>query len=441
VVPFVGVVVALQAASVMQRHLGRFDLTCIGLGAIIGSGIFVLPGRLAKELGPASIVAFLLCGILCVPLALGYAKASTLSESSGASYVYGRIAFGDRVGFATGWVSWINMVVSWAAVAMALGPMLAPWWAPFGSADGKTFAVIMIVALGLINVIGVRPSAWFVNVVTVLKLLPLLALLIVGMANAKPAALVPFAPKGFSGLGPALFAALFAYQGFESVPVPAGEARQASQAVPRAVVYSFLVALLFYASLQAVAVMHAPGLAASTAPLVDAARGAGGAGLAALVGAAATISILGFNVGIALIGPRYLSAMAEQGQLPGWLGRSHPRFGTPHLAVVATSLGAAAISLLLDFSKLVDLSNVTVLLQYLVTMGALIRLILSPPPGRAKLQMAGGAILPILGALVAVYLLQNATRAELLVVAILVVVGLVVAEISRRAATAPGPSA
>jgi amino acid transporter len=415
-----------------HRRLTTFDLTCIGVNAIIGSGIFVLPGKVSQGLGPASILAFLLCGLLCVPLALGYARAATISEASGATYIYGRLAFGERVGFATGWLSWVTAVVSWAAVAVAVTPFLARFVPALAYGEGRPFAVALVLVLGLINVVGVRPGALMTDGIAVVKLVPLALLLVMGLALAKPAQLVPFAPEGYKALGPAMFVALFAYQGFEVVAIPAGETREAARAAPRAVLLAFLISLTLYTALQAVAVMHVPALAGSKTPMVDAAMAMGGATFAAIIGATASISILGFNTGTALTSPRYLSAMAEEGQLPSFLGRPHARFGTPSAAIVVTTVATALLVATLPFGRLVDLSNVSVLLQYLVTMAALVRFNRWPLPGRAALPMPGGVLLPLAGSAVAIYLLSQAERTEHVVVGLVLLAGLVIGEAVRR---------
>lgn len=350
----------------VAKRLSRFDLLCLGVNAIVGSGIYLLPGYLAQLLGPASLLAFALCGVVSLLIALCFAELAGRFDRSGGPYLYARSAFGPTWGFFVGWTCWSAAVLSWAAVTrgmvLHLGHLVTPLRAPLVA---QLLAGSTIVLLGAINYRGVKPGALTTDVLTVAKLLPLFALLAAGLWRMQPGRLFPFAPKGFAPLPRAAFVGFFAYQGFEVVPVPAGESVNAKKDAPFAVIASLLVATSLYLLLQAAAIGTTPSLAGSKEPLALMAAQLFGTAGGHLVAAAATISMLGFSSGVALAGPRYLQPLADDAFLPSALTRLHPRFNTPHVAVVVTAGTTLLLVLALDFARLVNLSVLFVAIQYL----------------------------------------------------------------------------
>lgn len=376
-----------------MRALTQLDLWCLGVNAIVGSSIFLFPGKLAAMLGAASPAAFLVTGALLAPVALCFAEAGSRFDGHGGPYLYARAAFGPRVGFAVGWLCWSAEILTWAAVANGLGPYLG-WFDGRleGPVAGKLAAAAVILTMGAVNLRGVKPGARTSNAFTFAKLVPLLALVVAG-APLLPAAGFD-APQGWGPLGSACFLAYFAFQGFEVVPVPAGEARAASRHVPRAVLGSLGAATALYALVQAVAVAAEPGLAASSRPLADAAGRLMGPFGAALVAAGALVSMIGFNAGCALGGPRYLIALAEHGDMP--------RPATDFRRAVAVTTGLTLLAALcLDFERLVDIGNVVIGAQYLAACAAVLALREKSP---APFQAPGGSLIPVAGALATLWL-------------------------------------
>ena len=223
------------------RALGLFSILCIGINAIVGSGIYRLPGRIAHHLGGASWAAFALVGVLLVAVGLCFAEAAGMFSSSGGPYVYTREAFGRTPAFVVGWMAWITMVLSWGAVAHGVTGYLAalvPWAADPGVA--RMVVVAMIAVPGMLNYYGVKPGAYATNVFTLAKLVPLVLFVVLGLPHVDWASIgvTPVATEGETPLGlfgAALFVALFAVQGFEVAPVPAGETANPRRNVPIAV--------------------------------------------------------------------------------------------------------------------------------------------------------------------------------------------------------------
>src|SRR5512137_2389145 len=144
----------------MRRALNAFDMTCIGVNAIVGSGIYLFPGRLARTLGPASLFAWILTGALCLPVALCFARLGATEDRSGGPYRYARLAFGTAVGFVVGWSAWVTALVSWAAVANALPAYLGHFVPALEKGTGaRIVAGVVVLGLGIVNYCGVKPGA------------------------------------------------------------------------------------------------------------------------------------------------------------------------------------------------------------------------------------------------------------------------------------------
>ncbi|HEY8427097.1 MAG TPA: APC family permease, partial [Sandaracinaceae bacterium] len=320
------------------RALGLFSVLCIGINAIVGSGIYRLPGRIAHHLGGASWAAFAVVGLLLVTVGLCFAEVGGMFSASGGPYVYTREAFGRAPAFVVGWMAWVTMVLSWAAVAHGVTGYFAAL-APVAEDPlvARLVVVGMIAVPGALNYFGVKPGAYATNAFTIAKLAPLAVFVVAGLPHVDwgrvtlPA--VSADGGGLAPFGAALFAALFACQGFEVAPVPAGETKNPRRNVPIAVIGSLLGCSLFYVLIQAVAYATHPGIAEgppgasdpwSARPLADSAQRFLGAPGATLMSLGACISMMGFCVGSGLATPRFLGVLAEDRLFPHWLAQGHP---------------------------------------------------------------------------------------------------------------------
>ncbi len=380
------------------RSLGLFDCVGIGLNGIVGSGIFLLPAFLYGAAGPASIVALPLCGLLCLGVGLCFGEMAGLAGArSGGPYRFATLAFGETAGFLVGWIAVASGLLGYAAVARGLSERLAallPSRRGVGPAAPRIAAVTLIAFLGAVNLVGVKAGARLSDLLSVTKLAPLVLLVVAGLPHVEAARVWPPLPPEGAGLSVAIWISVFACSGFEYVTVPAAEAKDPARDVPRAVIGSIAAALGLYALVQLVAVGTVAGLGETKAPLEAAARVALGEPGAALLAAGAVVSMIGFCSGSALVGPRYLSSLAADGHLPAPLAARSARFGTPYVAIVALSLGAAALAASLDFRRLVDFSNVAIVAQYLPTCAAVILLRRTRPELPRTYRVPGGALIP-----------------------------------------------
>jgi basic amino acid/polyamine antiporter, APA family len=434
-----------QAATPSHPHtraLGLFSVLCIGVNAIVGSGIFRLPGRLGHYLGGASWIAFAIVGVLLIAVGLCFAEMGGMFDASGGPYVYAREAFGKIAGLVIGWMAWVTMVLSWAAVANAVPGYLAVL-VPGTDGPIATRAVVasLIVIPGVLNYFGVRPGAYATNAFTIAKLVPLALFTIVGLPHVDWSRIhaLPNFDAGFAPIGAALLVALFPLQGFEVAPVPAGETKNPKRNVPIAVIASLVFCAIFYVLIQIVAYGTEPAIAntpagadnpGSAQPLADAARSFFGENGARFIAIGACISIMGFCVGSALATPRFLGVLAEDRLFPKWLAELHPRFASPHHAIVFTVIVTLLASQLLDFDSLVDMANVAVTLQYVATCAAVAWLRYRKPDLPRSYKVPGGPFLvPLVGIGVCVLLLSQAAASEWIWSAGTIAIGCVLAAI------------
>ncbi|MBI3288785.1 MAG: amino acid permease [Elusimicrobia bacterium] len=421
-----------ESSANASRPLTGLDLAAMGVNAVVGSSIFLFPGKLAELLGPASIAAFLLTALLLAPVALCFAEAASTRDSAGGPALYAQEAFGPTAGFSIGWLCWVTEIVSFAAVASGLATYAAPF---FSFLDGpwasKIVAAAAIGAFGAVNLRGAKPGARVSTTLTVAKLLPLIAIALAGLPLVLKGGISPFAPKGWSGLPKACFLAYFAFQGFEVVPVPAGEVKDPRRAAPLAVLSALALAAVLYAFVQAAALSAVPGLAGSQRPLADAGLALFGPVGERLIAAGALVSMLGFVAGCALGGPRYLVALAEEGHFPAAFARRSPATGAPTAAVLWTAGVSACVALAMNFDSLIDFGNVVIGAQYLATCAAVL-----VERGRGRVsgfRAPGGPLVPVAGLAATIWLGAQGGGAQLAAAAVVLGAGFAVRRLTRAA--------
>ncbi len=413
------------------RALGLLDVFALGVNATVGSGVFALPDDLARAMGGASPLAFVLCTLLLLPVAHSFAELARRHDDQGAAFLYAHGAFGPLVGYLVGFFCWVNAFVSWAASATLLADVLG---AP-RAAQGLVGAGAAL-ALGAVNWFGVKPGALVIRAVVVGKVAALLCFLAVGLAAFDPSRVSTALPLGLAGVGQGVYLSLFPLQGFEVAPVPAGETRGATKTVPLGTLSALLFSSVLFVLVQLVLVGSYPLLAQrSDRPLVEAA-GSLSPSLGAVVAVGSVVSILGFTAGSAFGSPRYAQAIASRGALPEALGRTHPRWGSPHVAIAVSTLGTAALALSFDYRSLVGMSNFTVVVQYVASCLALVVLHRREALGGRAAAPWRRAI-PLVGALGSLSLLAGSSLGELGFASAVLVVALVL----RAALPRPAPAA
>jgi amino acid transporter len=417
-----------------RRPVGPGHLLALGVNGIVGVGIFFAPADLAARAPGAGSTIFALTAVALVPVALAFAALGRRFDEDGGPVVFARAAFGPLPAFVVGWIAYVSAIASSAAVIVGLTTAVGTA-VGVGEAGQRAAATILAALLAALCAMGLRLSAGAWTTLTVLKLLPLIALALVYVVSPAPVA-TPMPQLPVAGIVPSWGAAgliaTFTYQGFEIVPVLAGQARRPAVSVPMATVGSLAIAAALYIVLQAACTAALPQLASSPAPLVEAAAVYGGPGLAAFVGAGTSVSALGIALGMMAATPFYLAALARVDNLGMGIAAVDPR-GVASRALFVTW---ALVTLLIQLGgrgELFALSSIAVLSQYLVTAAALLALALR----RQRGLTARHAALAVPAGTVALALVAGASPREAITAAIALAVGLAVrAALRRRAATA-----
>ena len=429
----------LAADSGLVRAIRRWDLTALAVNAIIGAGIFGLPAEVFRRIGVYSLAAFVVCALVVTLIILCFAEVSSRFTGTGGPYLYAREAFGPLVGFEVGWMIWIARITAFAANCNLLIGYLGFFWPAAGSGAGRSAAICAIV-LGLtaVNYTGVRNTADVSNAFTIAKLVPLLLFVAAGLLAIRPGAFALPARPDFSAFSVSVLLLVYAFSGFEMATIPAGETRDPRGDMPRALLRAIAVVAVLYLLIQLVAIGTLPGLAQSTRPLADAGgRFLGRAG-GAIISAGAVVSIVGNLNVILLVGARLPFAMAERGELPRVLTGIHPRFRTPHVALLVTALVTLVLTLTGTFVYAVTVSVIARLLSYAATCAALPALRRKPGAPAAAFKAPAGVTAAIASLLLAAWLLSNSTRAQARDAGIAALLGLVIYA-ARRTARKPAP--
>lgn len=412
------------------RAIGIPGLTANIINSTIGAGIFVLPALVAKGLGPAAPLAFLCCAIAMVLFVTCFAIAGSRVSLTGGLYAYVEVAFGRYVGFLAGVLYGITALGAVAGVVNVLVNSIAIV-APF-LGNPVIRIVVMLAVYGLlvgINVRGVRGGAGAVTIVTFAKLLPLLLFIGAGIFFIHPANIGWSAWPSSKSLGDAVILLIFAFVGIEVALIPSGEVKNPAWTVPRAAYLALVLTTIIYIMIQLVAqgTLGSDLANYKDAPLGEAAaKFLGNMGRTTLL-AGATISAFGFVTSDILSSPRMIFAFGRDGLLPTWFAHVHPRYRSPDVAIITYAVLAFGLSVSGTFEQLAVLSNVAVLLMYLLCCAACWFLIQRDIRADGRpFNFPGMKIVPALAIIAIIWILAHATLWEFEVNGILLVLASIV---------------
>src|SRR5437867_7739902 len=424
----------------LKRALGATNLTTLGIGAIIGTGIFVLTGTVAAQnAGPAVILSFVLAGVASIFAALCYSEFASLVPMAGSAYTYGYATLGELFAWIIGWdlileyalgavtvsIGWSGYVVSFLRdVGIHIPPELS---AARGTlitlADGTQVAaifnlpaVIIIAIVTFLLVIGIRESATVNNVIVFVKV-AVVVLFIVGAAHAiNPANWHPFIPPntgirenfGWSGVVSGGGVVFFAYIGFDAVSTAAQEAKNPQRDMPIGIIGSLLICTVLYILVSGIAtgVMSYHDLDVPD-PIAVAADHAGLGWMSSLIKLGAIAGLSSVILVMLLGQSRVFWTMSKDGLLPQFVNRIHPRFQTPYLTSIVTGIGVAFVSALLTVREAGSLVSIGTLLAFvIVSVGVLFLRVREPDLPRPFKTPAVWIVAP-LGAISAFYLMAS----------------------------------
>src|ERR1700736_1627435 len=414
----------------LVRAIGVPGLTANIVNATSGAGIFVLPALVAKGLGPAAPLAFIVCAIAMILFVTCFAIAGSRVSLTGGLYAYVEVAFGRYVGFLAGVLYCLTAVCAVAGVVNVFVSSIAGLAPLLGNSIIRVVVMALVYgALVAINVRGVREGAGAVTVVTLAKLLPILLFLCVGIFFIHPSNIEWSAWPRSKPLGESVVLLMFAFVGIEVALIPSGEVKNPARTVPRAAYLALIVTTIIYITIQLVAqgTLGSDLANYKDAPLAEAAaKFLGNIGRTILV-AGATISAFGFVTSDILSSPRMIFAFGRDGALPAFFAHVHPRYRSPDVAIITYAVLAFSLSVTGTFEQLAVLSNVAVLLMYLLCCAGCWFLVQRDVRGDGPpFNFPGMKIVPGLAIVAIIWILSHATVREFAVNGILLALASVV---------------
>ncbi len=403
----------------LVRAIGVPGLAANIVNSTVGAGIFALPAAVALQLGAASPLAYVICGLAMCLFVTSFAMAGSRVSLTGGLYAYVEVAFGRYVGFLAGVLYFLTAILAISGIvgliATSVGGLVPLLATQFGRVVVILFVLLFLAA---INIRGVRAGTRAVEAVTLIKLAPLLIFIVAGIFFLRPEALAwPGWPEG-GPLGRSVLTLLFAFVGVEVALMPSGEVKHPSRTVPRAIFTALGITTFLYIMIQLVAlgVMGKElGKYGDAALAEAAARFLGHTGRILML-AGLAISAFGFATSDILSSPRIIFALGRDGFIPKWFAHVHPRFHTPDVAIITYATVAFALSFWSTFQELAVLSNMAVLLLYILCCLAALRLVRRDVRGDGKpFGFPGAMLVPSLAIVVIIWILAHATQKEFLV--------------------------
>jgi basic amino acid/polyamine antiporter, APA family len=411
----------------LQRAVGALDLTALGLGAIIGTGIFVVIGEAIGDAGPAIVLSFVLAGVTCAFSALCFAELASTIPVAGSAYTYSYATMGELVAWIIGWDLILEYAVSVAGVSVGWGQYFNELLdSVFGSAlpdaiaappgEGGVVnvpAVAVVLGVATLLCIGVRESARTNTIMVGIKLLVLALFLVLGVTAFTSDNLTPFTPEGTGGVLTAASVIFFAYIGFDAVSTSGEESRNPGRDLPIAIVGSLVIATLLYIAVSLVAVGGLPfdeldGAEAPLATVID--EGAGFGWASGIISFGALVAITSVVLTVLYGQTRIMFAMCRDGLMPRRFARVNPRTRTPVRITATFGLLIALMAAFVPLSEIVKLVNIGTLFAFMLVNVGVIILRRTRPELERGFRVPLVPLFPIIGALLCLYLMRYLDR-------------------------------
>ncbi len=366
-----------------KKVLSPLDLTLMGIGAIIGTGIFVITGLVAANYsGPALVISFIIAGIVCAFAALSYAEFAAMVPVAGSAYTYSYASLGEIWAWIIGWDLILEYGVSIAAVAvggsgyatslMAGAGIIIPaaFINPPGTSGGRVNlpAMIIVLLVSVLLIIGVRESARVNTVIVAIKLGVILLFLYLAFGHIRPVNWVPFMPFGWSGVLTGAAIVFFAYIGFDAVSTAAEEVKNPQRDVPLGILSSLAIATVLYIAVSAVLTGIVPYtlFAGTSAPVAFALEQIGISWGSALISVGAICGITSVIIVLLYGQTRIFFAMSRDGLLPGIFRQIHPVYRTPAKVTILVGAVIALIAGFLPLTAIAELVNIGTLAAFMI---------------------------------------------------------------------------
>ena len=425
----------------LRRSLSAWDLTLLGIGAIIGTGIFVLTGTAAaNQAGPAITMSYLAAGLACAFAALCYAEFASMIPIAGSAYTYAYATLGELVAWMIGWDLILEYAVGSMTVAIGWSGYMQRLMAGFGINLPASLAaappvgiinlpaVIIVLLIMVLLVIGIRESARFNAAMVAIKLAAVLFFLAAGLTYVEPTNWQPFAPYGWPGIMAAAAVVFFAYIGFDAVSTTAEEAKNPQRDLPIGIIASLVVCTVLYLAVGGVLTGIVPvveyraladalpgvGMVEQTesvkflnAPVAFALSVIGQDWAAGLVSAGAVAGITSVLLVMLMSQPRIFFAMSRDNLLPQGVSKVHPKFGTPYITTIITCVIVAIVAGVTQIQVVGEMTSIGTLFAFVVVCAAVLMLRAKRPEARRPFRVPLGPVFPVLGILSCAYLMLS----------------------------------
>ncbi|SFI87894.1 amino acid permease [Thermoflavimicrobium dichotomicum] len=390
----------------LRRDLSAFDLTFLGIGAIIGTGIFVLTGKGALTAGPGLVLSFIIAGIACALSAFAYAEFASMVPISGSVYTYTYVTLGEFLAWVIGWDLMLEYMLAVSTVSGGWSGYFQSFLSGFGielpkaltgafdTAQGTYFnlpAFLIVMIITFLLSIGVRESKWVNNIMVWLKLAVVVLVVLVGVAYVKPDNWTPFMPFGFSGVWAAASVVFFAYLGFDAVSSAAEETRNPGKDLPRGILWSLGICTIFYiiVTLIVTGAMPFTNFKGQAAPVSYVMKFVGQDWVAGIIDLGVVIGMMTVML-VMLYGQiRIGFAMSRDGLLPKFFSTVHPKYQTPYKATWIYGIACGLLGAIFPLDKLAELVNLGTLAAFVLISIAVIVLRFTQPNLERKFRCPG----------------------------------------------------
>jgi APA family basic amino acid/polyamine antiporter len=409
--------------------LTAWDLTLLGIGAIIGTGIFVLTGiAAANQAGPAIVLSYTVAGLACAFAALCYAEFASMLPIAGSAYTYAYATLGEVFAWMIGWdlileyaVGSMTVAIGWSGyfqrILAGFGIVLPAWMtAAPGAAPGALInlpAMIIVLMIMVLLVVGIRESARFNAAMVAIKIAAVLFFLVAGIWYVQPENWTPFMPYAWSGVMTGAAVVFFAYIGFDAVSTTAEEAQNPRRDLPIGIIASLVICTVLYVAVSAVltgivpVVEYRQDAQFLNAPVAYALSVINQDWAAGLVSAGAVAGITSVLLVMLMSQPRIFFAMSRDGLLPQGVSKVHPRFQTPYITTIITCVIVAIVAGLVPIQVVGEMTSIGTLFAFVVVCLAVMVLRVTRPDAHRPFRAPGGAVIPVLGVLSCLYLMVS----------------------------------
>lgn len=415
--------------NINANKLGIWSIFFLGVNAIIGSGIFLLPNQAYADVGVASIIVVFINAILALFLALCFAETASIFEKNGSAFVYAKEAFGNFVGFEIGIFAWFIGIVSWAAEMQGFLTALSAIEPKFLEPSYNRISVIIMgIVLGVVNYLGVKFSKVLNNIITVSKLVPLALFIIIGILFIKVDNFLPLVQKIDLGLssgriGIATLVIFYAFTGFDLLAVAAEDMENPKKNLPKAIIGVMLFCSVFYLLIMVVCIgLLGDKLGTTNVPIASATAAIFGNAGYMFITLATLVSIGGITIALSFIAPRSVQALSECNYLPKIFNKKG-RFGTAGFAIFSTTVLAIILALSGGFIFLVSLTVIARLIEFISTAASV--LVFRKRKLKTLYRIPGGPIVPVVAIAISLWLLYQSSFEKILIILTGFVVGFI----------------